>query len=237
MTPSSKLKLPRAVLFDYDGVLVASEPIHLSAWTQLLAELNLPNDTELIQKCVGKTAPETIARLLDRYKPGWSKTEYDVHELARRKNVFYLALAQTTLRVYPGVETAIQWLRSQKVKIAVVSNGKRRELEKTMTQLGLFSLVDEVVSRDDVKACKPDPTHYLFAAGALEVDPGECLAVEDSPTGLESALLAKIPAAGIMTNFPRNALESPVPGRPDLKTVWVGPSFLDFFHWLKTLPS
>src|SRR4051794_32076989 len=103
MIPSHQIKLPRAILFDYDGVLVASEPIHLSAWTQLLAELSLPNDIEMIQRGIGKTAPEIMSRLLDRYKPGWSKTEYDVHELAQRKNGFYLAMAQTALKVYPGV--------------------------------------------------------------------------------------------------------------------------------------
>jgi beta-phosphoglucomutase len=231
------LKRPRAILFDYDGVLVASEPIHLSAWTQLLAELNLPNDTELILKSVGKTAPEILSRLLDRYKPGWNHAEYDVHALAQRKNLFYISLAEIRLKVYPGVKDGIAWLHTQNIGVAIVSNGRRREIDKTMKLLGLSDLVSEVVSRDDVIASKPDPMHYLFGAATLGVDPQDCLAVEDSPTGLESALLAKIPAAGILTNFPRNVLEAPVPGRPDLRPIWIGESMVEFFQWLKTLPK
>jgi beta-phosphoglucomutase len=228
-------KLPRAVLFDYDGVLVTSEPIHLSAWMQLLAELNLPTDAQLVQANVGKTAPEIISSLLSHYKPGWSAEEYDVVALALRKNDHYLSLAQTRLQPYPGVKEGIEWLHSQKILTAVVSNGKRRELEKTMRMLGLYDLFDQIVSRDDVRAHKPDPTPYLFAAANFDLEPQDCIAIEDSPTGLEAALMARIPSAGVTTNFTRKALEFPVPGRSDLKPIWIGDSMNEFFAWLKTL--
>ena len=198
-------------------------------------ERNLPNDTEMIQRSIGRTAPEIMATLLDRYKPGWSATEYNVHDLAQRKNTHYIELAEKSLRVYPGVEDGIRWLHSLKIATAVVSNGRRRELEKTLKHVGLLDLVDPVVSRDDVSAFKPDPTPYLFAAASLGLDTQDCIAVEDSPTGLESALFARVPTAAVMTNFQKSALESPVPGRPDLKPIWVGPSILEFFAWLKTL--
>ena len=230
------IKRPRAVLFDYDGVLVASEPIHLSAWLQLLDELGLPRDQKIIQAAIGKTAPEILSQILDRYRPGWSAIDYPVHQLAQRKNDIYVIIAEQELSVYPGVVEGLQWLRSQKIAVAVVSNGRRKELERTMRHLGLFEQMDEVVSRDDAKASKPDPTPYLFAAACLGVEVQDCMAVEDSPTGLESALMAKIPTAALMTNFSREAVERPVPGRPDLQPVWIGQSIIQYFQWIKSLP-
>ncbi len=230
---TSPLQLPRAVLFDYDGVLVASEPIHLFAWMQLLDELGFPQDREAILKSVGRTAPEILSDLLDRYRPGWSSKQFDVHQLAQRKNDFYVIQANQDLRVYPGVEEGLRWLRSQKVRLAVVSNARRRELEKTMKKLGLFDQFDEIVSRDDAGIAKPDPRPYLFAAAALGIDPSDCLAIEDSPTGLEAALIAQIPAAAVTTHFTREILQAPVPGRPDLRPIWVGASIQEFFECLR----
>jgi phosphoglycolate phosphatase/beta-phosphoglucomutase len=173
-----------------------------------------------------------MARLLDLHRPTWDPKDYDLNDLARRKNVFYLELAKKGLQTYPGVPEGLQWLRSQGIRTAVVSNGKRNELEKTMKHLDLFDLFDQVISRDDAKSSKPDPAPYLLGAALLEVEPHECLAIEDSPTGLEAALFARIPSAAVLTNFPRQALETPVPGRPDLKPRWIFNSIQEFFAWL-----
>ncbi len=230
------MKLPRANLFDNDGVLIASEPLHWNAWETLLSELGVPYNNAEMRSFVGRTAPEILMDLLNKYSPGWDRATTDVVALAQRKNDIYLKLAQTQLVPYPGVREGLLWLRAQGIKIAVVTNAKRRELEAALRITGLFDLLDAHISRDDVKAPKPDPTPFLFGAATLGEDPSRCIAVEDSPTGLESALQAKIPAAAVATNFPENALEQPVPGRPDLKPVWVGPAPADFFDWLKALP-
>ncbi|MCM2277920.1 MAG: HAD family phosphatase [Oligoflexia bacterium] len=227
------MKTPRAILFDNDGVLIASEALHWRAWETLLHELKVPYDPAEIRASVGSTAPRILAGILDRHVPGWSAREYDLDALAQRKNDHYLRLAQTELHAYPGVREGLEWLRKKGIATAVVSNAKRRELEMALTRLGLIGLFDAVVSRDDVRPPKPDPAPYLFAAACVGAEPADCLAIEDSPPGLESALLARIPAAAVATNFPREILGQPVPGRPDLKPVWIGGSMLEFFDWLK----
>ena len=236
MAHSLRTKLPRAVLFDYDGVLVSSESIHLEAWMQLLEELGLPKELKLIQQYTGRTAPEIIKILLERYKdqikPGSEPLKYDPHTLAQRKNLFFLSIAKDGLATYPGVIEGIRELRSRGVLTAVVSNARRFELEHTMRNLGLYELMDQVVARDDVSAFKPDPIPYLFAAAALSVPVEDCIAVEDSPPGLEAALMGRIPAAAVTTNFSKEILEFPVPGRRDLKPVWIGPSMIEFFKWV-----
>jgi HAD superfamily hydrolase (TIGR01509 family) len=226
--------LPRAVLFDNDGVLVASEPLHWTAWERLLEEHGIPYNPGEMRKYVGKTGPEIMVQLLNRYVPGWDPARYDVVALAHRKNDIYLEAARGgALSAYPGVAEGIDWLRSRGVRIGAVSNARRRELEGALRLTGLIERFDVLVSRDDVSAFKPDPTPYLFGAGALALAPGDCLAVEDSPTGLEAALLARMPSAAVTTNFPAQELSAPVPGRSDLRPVWIGESMSELFEWLK----
>jgi HAD superfamily hydrolase (TIGR01509 family) len=226
--------LPRAILFDHDGVLVQSEPLHWAAWAELLRELGIPYIQTELQAMVGCTAPQIMGTFLDKYRPGWDPKEYDVHALAQKKNNHYLANAKTNLQVYPGVRDLLHWMKEVGIRSAVVSNAKRRELQAALEWVGIVDLFDSIVSRDDAGAAKPDPTPYLMGAANLGFVPSECLAVEDSPTGIESALIAKVPAAAVLTNFPRHAMESPVPGRPDLKPIWVGESMEKLFQDLKT---
>jgi HAD superfamily hydrolase (TIGR01509 family) len=233
MSSTSQIRLPRAILFDHDGTLVQSEPLHWAAWGLVLQELGIPYIPADLQKMVGMTAPEIMTTLLTKYKPGWSPTDYDVHALARRKNEHYLSNAQTQLRTYPGVRELLEWCRTVGIRIAVVSNAKQRELETALGWLGILPMFDLVISRDTAGTSKPDPTGYLMAAASLELNVDECLAVEDSPTGIEASLVAKIPSAAVLTNFTREAMLEPVPGRPDLKPVWVGESMETLFRDLK----
>jgi HAD superfamily hydrolase (TIGR01509 family) len=226
--------LPRAILFDHDGVLVASEPLHWSAWRQLISELGIPYHENEIRVRVGKPAPLILKELLDIHCPGWHPGDYDLNTLALRKNDYYLNLAQTHLQLYPGVREGLEWLKVHEINTAVVSNAKRRELAAALQKLSILDLLDQVVSRDDVETAKPDPTPYIFAAGALNTPLAECIAVEDSPTGIESALFARVPSAAILTNFSQEAMETPVPGRPDLKPKWLFESTQCFFDWLRT---
>jgi HAD superfamily hydrolase (TIGR01509 family) len=228
-------RLPQAILFDHDGVLVASEPLHQSAWKQLLEELGLPFEEADFRTLIGKTAPQIITSLLDRFSPGWDPRQMDPDQLALRKNDFYLKVIEKELRAYPGVREGLEWLRARGIRTAVVSNAKRRELDAGLSTTGLKPLFDQIISREDVGVAKPDPTPYLFAAAALGVAPENCLAVEDSPPGLEAGLMARIPTAAVLTNFERAQLEQPVPGRPDLKPCWIGGSMAELFRWLNTL--
>ena len=233
--------LPKAILFDHDGVLVASEPLHWTAWVRLLAELGLPEDLTGIQSQVGRTSYQILGALLDLHCPGWvagsGPGEFNLEALGKLKNDFYLERMNAELEAYPAVKETLEWLRAAGVKTAVVSNARARELQAALTSLGLAPLFDEIISRDQVTEPKPDPGPYLLAAASLGFEPKDCLVVEDSPPGLEAGLLANIPCAAILTNFQESALAQPVPGRPDLRPVWIGPSFKAFFGWLQQLPK
>jgi beta-phosphoglucomutase len=232
-----EFKRPKAILFDHDGVLVASEPMHGAAWEVLMKELGLPEPEDLlrarIQTMIGKTAPQILTGLLDEFEPGWDPAR--LPELVQRKNDIYLEEARKGLQPYPGVREGLTLLRELGIKAAVVSNARRRELRIVLDELELSPFFDAIVSREDVGAAKPDPTPYLFAAASLETDPSECFAVEDSPPGMEAALMARIPLFAVTTTFTQSVLEYPVLGRPDLKPEWIGNSMREFFSILANL--
>jgi HAD superfamily hydrolase (TIGR01509 family) len=227
---------PKAILFDHDGVLVTSEQLHFLAWQQLLKDMGLPWSEIRFEGMVGRPAPVILTALLDRFKPGWSREDYDVDALALKKNDYYLGYAQTQLGLYPGVREGLIWAKAEGIPCGVVSNSKRRELKASLSLLNIESFFKVVLSRDDVVRPKPDPGPFEFAALSLGVAPEDCIAIDDSPTGLEGALLAGCTTASVTTNYPRSALEVPIPGRTDLRPVWIGDTMEAFFDWLGRLP-
>lgn len=234
---SKLLYRPKAILFDHDGVLVTSEQLHFLAWQQLLKDMGLPWKEIRFDGMVGRPAPVILRALLDQFKPGWSEADHDVDALALKKNDYYLQYAQTQLGLYPGVREGLEWVRAEGILCGVVSNAKRRELLASLTMLKIESYFKVVLSRDDVVKPKPDPGPFEFAALSLGVKPSECVAIDDSPTGLEGALLAGCATVSVTTNYPRSALELPVPGRPDLRPHWIGDTMDAFFAWVSGLPK
>ena len=227
---------PKAILFDHDGVLVTSEQLHFLAWQQLLRDMGLPWSEIRFDGMVGRPAPYILRALLDQFKPGWKPEEFDVEALALKKNDYYLGYASTQLGLYPGVLEGLVWAKANGIPCAVVSNAKRRELKASLSMLKIEEYFKCVLSRDDVVKPKPDPGPFEFAAMSLGVDPEDCVAIDDSPTGLEGALLAGCTTASVTTNYTRVSLEMPIPGRTDLRPVWIGDTMDSFFVWLAELP-
>lgn len=231
------MKLPRAILFDNDGVLVTSEPRHRAAWGRMLIELGLPYSEEEMASMAGGTAPKIMTALLNKYRPGWDPAQYDVDALVLRKNDYYLdSLKKDGMDPYPGVRECLIWLKEQGVAIAVVSNARRRELQFALEASRLIEFFELTISRDEAPKPKPDPAGYLYAASALGALPQESLVVEDSPPGITAGLMGGIPCAALLTSFTEAEMASPVLGRPDLKPVVIRPTVRELHAWLQQLP-
>lgn len=224
--------LPKAILFDNDGVLVHSEPLHWRAWRELCEQkLGVPYDEAIIRSMVGKTAPQILERILDRYKPYWREEpeNFNLEALAKSKNQIYGKRARLELVSYPGVVAGLRLLRELGIGVAVVSNAKRTELDLALSTTGLMDWVGPRFSRDDVARPKPDPQMFERACAELGVTPQETWAIDDSPTGLTGALLAGCNTFSVTNNFERKDLEAPIPGRPDLRPLWIAESMAEFF--------
>ncbi len=230
-SPSQKPPRFQGVLFDHDGVIVSSEPLHRAAWQRLFADLDIPYREQDFLDRIGLPAPIILKDLVGQKLGELSRDQID--QLCLKKNDYYLEIAAQGLALNPGISDLLEYLKSEKIPCAVVSNAKKRELEFAYDRLGIRGYFQGIYSRDDVPAPKPDPRAYAFGASSLGLLPEDCLVIEDTPTGIQSALLGGISAIGLLGSFPLEYLENPVPGRPDLKPIWIARTPQGILTWLK----
>jgi HAD superfamily hydrolase (TIGR01509 family) len=194
--------------------------------------MGLAADPLEVARFIGKTSPEIARTILDQRLPGWEQLlQKTADEIALKKNEYFQSLIGTSLKSYPGVVEGLTLLKEKGLKLAVVSNAKRRELEAGLRHTGLHDFFDLILSRDDVLKFKPDPLPYLTAVRQFGLTPDQCISVEDSPAGIESSLMGGIPSAAILSNFSQEVMSTPVEGRPDLKPVLICKTIQEFFAY------
>lgn len=173
-----------AVLWDLDGTLIDSEPVHIAALCDVLVQEALPVPAQLHEWLIGMGAREVHELLVGRLGLALSYPA-----LVGRKHAAYRRRSEE-LRARQGGVEIFEALAGSGVRQAIVSNSDRVLVDLNLHAVGL-SVPDLVsISRNDVRCGKPDPEPYLRAAWLLGVAPSACTVVEDSPTGAASGLAA-----------------------------------------------
>lgn len=171
------------VVFDMDGVLVDSEPLHEEATKAYLAELGISLDvTDLTKSMYGRRVTDLtteLARMINR-------PAAEVN--AGRQRLFWDSL--DGLQLMPGAAEAVDDLSSVGARLAVATSATRPYLEYVLQRFDLTARFDALVCGDEVRDSKPDQAIYLLAARRLGANPALCAAVEDSPNGVASARAA-----------------------------------------------
>jgi beta-phosphoglucomutase family hydrolase len=170
----------RAYLFDMDGTLADSMPLHYQSWVQAVEEGGGKFPEDVFYSWGGIPLPRTVEMLNERY--GYSLPP---DETARRKEQLYLAMMS---QVQP-ITSVVAHVEAQhgKISLAVVSGSPRESIVKTLTYLGLIDRFDVLVGAEDYTHGKPDPEPFLVAAQRLGVPPADCLVFEDAEAGIQSA--------------------------------------------------
>ena len=178
------LQLPpgafRAYLFDCDGTVVDSMPLHYIAWKQALGEWGCTFDEELFYSWGGKPPVEIIATLNQMH--GLSMP---VEAVADRKESLYYELLPH-LKPVPEVLEHID-AQQGRIPFAVVSGSSRESIIKSLTAVGLLDRFAILVGSEDYARSKPAPDAFLTAAARLGVAPKDCLVFEDTDMGIEGA--------------------------------------------------
>ncbi|AFZ33174.1 HAD-superfamily hydrolase, subfamily IA, variant 3 [Gloeocapsa sp. PCC 7428] len=205
----------KAVLFDFNGVIINDEPIHQQLIDQVLIAENLrPKSGEFRQVCLGRSDRACIRELLQRRGRVVSE-DYLTQIIKRKAEAYQQELAKLEkLPTYPGLEDLIFQVRSRNLKLAVVSGALRSEVELVLQRLGLAEYFCAIVAGDDITTSKPEPDGYLLAVErlneiepSLNLQPAECLAIEDTPAGITAAKRAKIPVVGVANTYPFHMLQ------------------------------
>lgn len=180
----------KAVLWDLDGTLVDSEPLHTEAAEAALGELGLRLPLGFHEDLLGVSEEGVHAALVERISLPLGRTAW--REMKWRHYELLLA----GLKPRATALTAIKRLTALGVPMAVVSNSTKSEVDLALAATKLSTLFSVTISRNDVTLGKPDPEGYRLAAQRLGVSPTACLVVEDSITGSLAGL-----AAGMTTVF------------------------------------
>src|SRR5580698_11526829 len=182
-----KLKLPegsfQAYLFDCDGTIADSMPLHYLAWKKTLGEWNCEFDEELFYAWGGMPVAEIISTLNKNH--GLSMP---VEVVARRKEGLYYELLPQ-LKAVPEVLEHIE-AEHGRTPFAVVSGSTRESVTASLVSLNLLDRFDTLVCAGDYKKSKPDPEAFLLAAFKLGVAPKDCLVFEDTEMGIQAARAA-----------------------------------------------
>jgi beta-phosphoglucomutase-like phosphatase (HAD superfamily) len=172
------------VLFDFDGTLVDTMPLHYEAYRRVFAEMQLELTPEDFYRNIGGLAVETIPKFL-RGRPA----PFGIDQIHRmKKNVLRQVLAETELMPLPA--SYLIGLLEGRVPLAIASSGSRPGIETILKRLGWEKAFQAVVTAEDVRRGKPAPEVFETAAALIGIPPADCLAFEDTDDGISAARAA-----------------------------------------------
>ena len=211
-----------ALLFDLDGTLVHTDPLHFVAWRAMLAAHGIEIDEAgYAREVSGRHNPEIVADLLPHL------SEDQGRRFASEKEARFRQVADAALRPLPGVGEVLARARATGVATAVVTNAPRDNAEFMLRALGLADACDALGIGEEAAAAKPDPAPYAEVLDRLGVAPDAALAFEDSVSGIVSARGAGLRVVGLTTTRPEATLREngaflTVPDFRD-ERLWDGP--------------
>jgi beta-phosphoglucomutase len=196
--PDGRLK---AVIFDFDGVVLDSEPTHLAGFQAILARAGH-----------GLTSEDYYARYLgfdDRQAfvhmatdLGFSLDEDTLRAWVSEKSRLVLRQLRGSAHALPGVVHFVEAMAAAGVRLAVASGALNAEVRAGLEAIGILTKFDAIVGADDTSRSKPAPDPYLAALDRLGMTPGGIVAIEDSPAGIESARAAGLTVAAVTNSYP-----------------------------------
>jgi HAD superfamily hydrolase (TIGR01509 family) len=171
-------------VFDCDGTLVDSERLSFQAWREVLARHGYELEDEDMHATRGRSYPWVHAYFARRATIPDADAFWSLHT-GRLYELF-----ETDLEVFDDAVATARELKARGVPIAIATGSRRERLDATLRAASLEGLFDATVAQDEVEHAKPAPDLFLRAAQLLGVAPEDCVAVEDSPAGVDSALAA-----------------------------------------------
>ncbi|HKZ95029.1 MAG TPA: HAD-IA family hydrolase [Candidatus Bathyarchaeia archaeon] len=172
----------KAVIFDMDGVIVDSEPMHIEAEKRILLKHGARVSTDELRTYTGTTAEFEFTDLIQKYRLNTT-----VDRLFREKEAILFKLLEKKTKPTKGVIRLIKSLKKCGLRLAIASSGHRKLVQYFLRKLKIARLFDSVVCAEDISRSKPDPEIFLKAARSLGLGPAECIVIEDSKLGVEAA--------------------------------------------------
>ena len=183
---------PRALIFDCDGTLADSMPLHWRAWDAVCKRNGIEFPEERFYKLGGVPSQKILAMLKEE-----QGLDFDPADISRQKEEAYLPLMSEVKLIEPVA--AIARVHVGKLPMAIATGGRAKYIRPLLERLGVADWFQAIVTSDDVKNHKPAPDTFLKAAALLDVSPEDCRAFEDTDLGMEAIRAAHMDAVDVRT--------------------------------------
>src|SRR5512146_687004 len=212
MTVLQTLRRPEAVIFDFDGVIVDTEPLHYNAFRRVLEPLGISFTWKAYvdiylgfdDRDAFREAFRTHGRALDDRR---------LLRLVEAKSRVFQDAIRGGVKAYPGTLPMIESLHASGVPMAICSGALRSDIDPILSGLGIARCFFHIITAEDVRKSKPDPECYVLALRRLSQSrpqvisaPRNCLAVEDTPAGIEAAKGAGLSVLAVTNSHPAEEL-------------------------------
>ncbi len=195
--------MARAVLFDIDGTLMDTVDLHAQGWQEALAYFGKKVQYDAIRSQIGKGGDQLLPVFLDE-----EELERFGEDLNDYRSGLYERLYLPWAKAFPGARDLLARLKQAGTLVGLASSCKRTELGYYLRMLGGASLIDAATTPEDAERSKPEPDVFLTCLDRLALDPGDAVAVGDSPYDADAAGRAGIRTVGVLSGgFPRRDLE------------------------------
>ena len=209
----------KAVFFSFSGIIINDEDIRKTLSEQVLLAENLrPNEDDYYDVCLGKSDRACLKALL--YQRGRDVNKETLDKLLQKECAIYQdwIASLEKLPIYPGLEDLIFRCRTAQVKTAIVTGAERSQVDEVLNRTNLAEHFSIIVAGDDIalEGSKPSPIGYQKAIAALneqneqtdlQLQPDECIAIEDTFSGIAAAKSAGIPVVGVAHTYPNHMLQ------------------------------
>jgi HAD superfamily hydrolase (TIGR01509 family) len=183
----------QTVIFDMDGVIVDTEPVHHYAYYQHFSQLNIEVTDVHYQSLTGNSTRNVFQKLKDHFN-----LEYEVeHLIQTKRNLFNDAFdTKEDLHLIEGVEDLIKDLYNNGLELIVASSASKVTIDRVFKRFNLYPYFSHIVSGEDFPKSKPDPAIFLHAASLSKHPKNQCIVIEDSTNGIKAAHAAGIYCIG-----------------------------------------
>ncbi|MDD2308295.1 MAG: HAD family phosphatase [Desulfuromonadaceae bacterium] len=201
-----------AVIFDFDGVIVDTEPLHYAAFQRTLEPLGLHFSwQEYVETYIGFDDRDAFRHAFSL--KGTILSQNELHGLIEQKAAFFKDVIKSGVSAYPGVLDLIFHLHLNRFPLAICSGALRTDIDPILAMLGISDYFDVIVTADDVAASKPDPECYQLAFQRLQslhqhgLSKEATVAIEDTPAGISAAKRAGLMVCAVTNSYPAERLD------------------------------